>query len=546
MIEINSTVTRSTGQKSVHYLSTMTLRDNKRIGYSYAYDGTTQAKGTLYPYNLNSNSNIGLITTMHTNEHTGSSDWDVDGESYTNNEVKYKTAEAYFQNYKRIKAVSVGFIQSQFGLASATIMGTTGRIAVKRVFAPSSSTFIFFFTSTSTAGTYACAGSINATTGALTFGTPVSLSTVTTANDGGIEAIEIATAKYVVILQQTATTIRNIAMTVSGTVITAGTAVDLTITSTTLSSIFVHAFKVTTDKYIVSVYNSALSKTQSYCSTVSGTVITNGSISDNFSGANILYTRVAMESTSSGVFVGANTSQNAVAQGFTLSGTTITYGSTVTLGVSSADIMDYDKLVTFRNLLNNQYYLMIAYSTPHEFYLSLSGTTVSLVYFRSSTDILPSDTYSNASREFFHSTTEWYSYAVVGTVAYIICWKYDSTTGKVNVCRRLALEQAPANASPALSKVAVGKVGTQYIMLCTTNSDTANLYSMTAQEGAGQMYFEGAGSPFATLTNPVYGLAYAKYLVNQAIGKPTAYLSIKNTTGNTVQIKTLDWFFEVD
>lgn len=539
-MEINATRQRNTAQKGVHYMPTMKLRDNKRIGYSYDSSGATQAKGTLYPYNMNNNTEIGAVSSMYATEHTTTEDYDYDYESYTNNEVKYKTAEEYFQYYRKFKGLTLGFVQQALTVATSTLFGTSGRLMVQKMYAVTSTTFTIVYTQTSTAGVYAVVGTVNASTGAITFGTSVSLSGVSALTTlGNVDFIEISTAKYAVVFQQTATTMRNIVFTVSGTTVTSGTAVDLTITSVTLGSVQVRMSKVDTDKYMT-IYSNASAQGFIWASTVSGTVVTNGTVQTIWAGgANRQYANIALNSTTSGLLYCSNASNNAFVQAFTLSGTVFTLGTELQIGSNGADIGSYGTaLLTMRALPSGQYYILNSGSSPHEYYISVSGTAPALSAYRT-LSLTPA---SNHSYEWYIDANEWIIKKQISSVDYLMCMKYDTTTQKVNVTDRELLEQ-PVLVSANLA--CVGKVGTQFVMLASASSDSTNIYSYTAQEGSAELYFEAEGSAFTTVTCVKYGWAFSKQLFTKTISRMIAYLSIKNKTGNTVLIKTRDWLFEV-
>lgn len=540
MIDINASIIRSTAQKSVHYMPTMKLRDNKRIGYSYAYDGTTQAKGTLYPFNMNTNQDVGFVSSMFSTEHTGASDYNLDYDSYTDNEVKYKTAEAYFQNYKKLKSIDIAFVQQELTLASSSLYGTSGKIIVRKSYAVSSTTFIFIFTQTSTAGTYAVVGTVNATTGAITFGTSVSLSTVQ-ATLASIDFAEIGTAKYAVCFSQTATTVRNVILTVSGTTITAGSPIDKTITTTTSvgNMLKMKVSKIDTDKYIAVWGNNNDDDVYAYAATVSGTVPTIGSETEIFTESASQHPDLAICSTSSGVFISSDNNSDLIVKGFTLSGTTLTLGTKLTVAASISLSSNH----IFKGLPNGLAYYLHA-SSKDSWYFALSGAEVSVRYINDGADIATIDGTTWVDM-FDISASEWVTTVVISSVMYLLNFKYNSDTGRVDVIRReMASQELVANSLDV--NFFLVKCGTQFVVMTGLNSDTTNIYNITFEAGSAEVYFEGEGTACATLTNATYGWAYTKQAVGKAIGKNVAYFSLKNKCGHTAFIKTQDWMFEVD
>lgn len=544
-MEINASIIRSTARKSVEYMPTMKLRDNKRIGYSYDSTGATQAKGTLYPFNMNSNTNIGAPSTMYSGEHTGLTDYDLDYDSYTDNEVKYKTAESYFQNYRKLKSISIGFVQQELTLATNSLYGTSGMIVVKKTYAVSSTTFVVIFTQTSTAGTYAVVGTVNATTGAITFGTSVSLSTVV-ATYLNIDFAEISTAKYVVCFGQTATTMRNVVFTVSGTTITAGTAVDKTITTTTTVGNFngLKVVKEDTDKYICTWGNGNNTNTYAYVATVSGTVPTIGSETDIFASTNRNYPDVAFASTSSGAFIAYDNNLDLRVVGFTVSGTTLTLG-TVIIAITGTENLGSSNYI-FKGLANGLMYYFNGDSSGSRdpYYFALSGTTVSIRFIDA--DLTVPTVAGTWTREWTISANAW-AYAIsVSSTMYLLTFSYDSSTGKVNMVRRDFLSTDLEANSLDTARVLIGNCGSQFFVLAGATTNSTDIYNITFEAGSCEVYFEAEGTACATLTNATYGWAYTRQAVNKLIKRNIAYFSLKNKCGHTAFIKTQDWMFEVD
>jgi hypothetical protein len=145
---------------------------------------------------------------------------------------------------------------------------------------------------------------------------------------------------------------------------------------------------------------------------------------------------------------------------------------------------------------------------------------------------------------FFTShANEWCYLVGVSSVAYLATFSFDTTTQRMNVVRRDSVVN-PYNIS--LNINAIAKVGTQYIIMSVANALTSSLFNATLQEGSAELRFEGDVSAFATVNNPKWGWAYARSIFNKTLSRTVAYLSIKNVTGNTVQIKTTDWHVEVE
>lgn len=538
---------KNTASKSVHYLPNVKFDDNLRIGESYDSTGAVQAKGTLYPTTMNNSSGIGSIQSLINSMYTGATDFDLDNESYTNNEVKFKTAPNLFQGFKKLVSISLGFVQKIFTTVGSGIWNTTGQLRVQRAFTISSTTFLFVFYQTGgTAGTYAIVATVNASTGALTFGTAVALNTVVAPPTNYADVIEINTNKFVYCQQNTATTISNVVFTVSGTTVTAGTPVNQTITSSTLGQTRIRLNKVDTDKYLLHYWATGNSNNFAYIATVSGTVPTLGANTSINGGANGNYPLCVIGSTTTGMFMFGNASNNLVCQGFTISGTTFTLGTATQLAFNNADqqLGDYG---TGRVLPNGLYYYHTVYSSPHDYYIDLTGTAVSLVDKAYPNNLGGSSYSTKYTQDYYVDANEWCYIVNQGSEDWLVKHKYNSGTGRVTTTRsRLIVASANQWGGNSITQMALIKCGSQFITIGSTTSDAVGFYYQTMQAGSAEVYFEGEVSACATLSNPTYGWAITKADVNKSIIKNTAYFSLKNVTGNTVLLKTKDWLFEVE
>lgn len=538
---------KNTGRRGIEYLANVKCDDNLRIGESYDSTGAVQAKGTLYPTTMNNNTNVGAIQSLVDALYKGSSDFDLDNESYTNNEVKFKTAPNLFQGFKKLVSVSLAFIQKVFTTVTTGLWTGTGQLRIQKAFTLSSTTFLFVYYQTGgTAGTYAVVATVNASTGALTFGTPVVLNTVVAPATNYADVENIATNKFVYVQQNTDTTISNIVFTVSGTTITAGTAVNQTITSASLGTVRIRVNKVDTDKYLTHYWATSNSNNFAYISTVSGTVPTHGSNTSLFGGQSGNYPICAMKSTTEGLFMRGNYSNNLYVQAFTISGTTFTLGSDTQIGVNGADnqLGDYG---TGRVLPNGLYYYHSTYSSPHDYYIEVTGTTPVLVD-KAYPNALGGFSYgTRMSQDYYVDANEWCYVQNQGSEDWLIKHKYNSGTGRVTTTRsKLAVGTTNQWGGNSITQLALVKCGSQFITIGSTTSDATNFYYQTGQAGSAEVYFEAEVTACATLSNPTYGWAIAKADVNKSIIKNTAYFSLKNVTGNTVLIKTKDWLFEVE
>lgn len=552
-MNINQNKVNSTMQRGVHYLPTVKMSDNKRIGYSFDYTGAVSAKGTLYPNNMNNASGIGSIQSFINGEHTTTGYYPVDLGVFTNNEVKYKTAEYYFSKYKKLKNISVNFRLSTLSNVTPSAFSNTARIIKKQIFQLTTTTFVMVFTQTGgTAGMYAVVGTI-AASGAVTYGTPVLITTVQPSDDNYSGLCEISTGKYVYTHHQTATTIRNTVFTASGTTITMGTGVDITITSITLGQAYIRSEKVDTDKYITTYCFASGASAYAYVTTVSGTVPTNGAIT-TFSTTTYYGIGALMSSPTNGIFfLNAGSTQLYLAA-FTLSGTTLTVG---TQSAASATSQYSHTILGPCMKLATDFFFISSMSnyTGYGWYITTSGTTWTLTETISGF-INQSGYGGNSTSQYSNvllvAANKWIQSHYVSNGAandWLHEYTYDATSQRLAISMKQHIfnsnTTAPLN-DAGYSVRSFGVVGAYYIFMGTSTSAGLTMGLSVFEQGSCELYFEGEVTPFATISNTANGFNYAPVVVNKAINKKVAYLSMKNVSGHTVTIQTNDWLFDVE
>lgn len=551
-MNINSNKVNSTMQRGVHYLPTVKMSDNKRVGYSRNSADTVDAKGTLYPNNLNNTSGIGSIQTFINTEHASVGAYPVDTGIFTNNEVKYKTAEYYFQKYKKLKYVGVNFRLQTLGNVTPSAFSNTASLLKKKIFQLTTTTFVLVFRQTGgTAGMYAVVGTI-ATDGSITYGTPVLITTVIPAEDYYSGLCEISTGKYAYVNLQTATTLRNTIFTASGTTITMGTGVDITITSG--AGGVIKSEKVDTDKYVTVYCATGGSSAYAYVTTVSGTVPTNGAIS-TMSSVTYSGTGVLLSSATNGLFFLQGPSTQLYCAAFTLSGTTLTIGTQTAVGSTSqfnalASIGLCAKLATdFFFISSMQNY------TGYGWYISTSGTTFTLV--ESITGFIQQSGYAgNSTSQYSNvlnvSTNKWIqSHYVSNGAANDWTHEYTYNTGSQRLLITMKSGLFNSNTTAPLNDAGYtvrifGVVGSYYVFLGSDTTARLTMGLSVFEQGSCELYFEAEGTAFATISNTKNGFNYEAVAVNKAINKKVAYLSMKNVSGHTVTIQTNDWLFDVE
>lgn len=338
----------ATGGASVKYRDFplfVKLADNLKIGLSKRSNGTTNADGTLYPTNFPNEQYTGYIQNKINEQFPswGTNQADVglgiDDGNYTNNQTKYKVAEAFVNKWKRFKYAKI--IGALIAGSQSPALGISGALVndFGDIVDLGSNKFVLFFSQSSgTVGSYAVVGTVNPSTGAVTWGTPVTFSTSQSSiYRSYFKAVLINTDKVAFVYRYNGGTdgvyIR--VLTVSGTTITMGTQVTANVTGHDWGYGIV---KMGTDKYLASYarYNGGY-RTYLRAGTVSGTTITQGAESNDSNDSNNTKLYRIADDKALMIYHGNNTGQNYYnyAQIITLSGTTITQNSQLEIQGSS-------------------------------------------------------------------------------------------------------------------------------------------------------------------------------------------------------------------
>ena len=226
-------------------------------------------------------------------------------------------------------------------VSSVSAGGYSGSSRTRVVGLSATSAVIAYYTSANSLSVVAV--SVSGTT--ITFGTPSTVSTVAYSdnNTDSISAIAVSSTAFVIAYGDTSNNCYLRAYSVSGTTLTAGTAVTVNATTTSVAINTGVLAYLTTNAGVVTfpAYNSGTGTTT--CAirafTVSGTTITLGGVTtlaSNAVSAPDLNARPVITSTSGGVVL-YNTDANTVyLRAFTVSGTTLTFGTAVVMGLGAA------------------------------------------------------------------------------------------------------------------------------------------------------------------------------------------------------------------
>lgn len=538
MLQINAIPQKgTTAQRNVHYPTFLKLDDNKRIGFSKAYDGSTDAKGTLYPTNFSTQSNIGAPQTQITAEHANSGGFAQDSGSYTNNEIKYKTGERWVDKYRSMKSVDMACVIKE-PASGACNTPSTGGMRSNKLLPVSTDKFITVYQQSSPSGLYARIGTVNASTGAITYGTAVQLSTNTT-QWNYVDMITINTDKFAIIYRDPSNNINVVVCTVSGTTITLGTAHTTAVTTGTC----VRIKQVTTDKFVY-CYVLGSTETRMRICTVSGTTITAGtdtSINTSRYGLDL-----ELESATAGLILQNDSSGNLYARTFSISGTTPTFNTEVQI----TTVGNYSTSGVYEDVMqwvSGSFYYYHNKNYGIALLIEVTATVPAVVH---SPTIQTDDA---------GGTTCYYMSApvTVGTKEYMYAFTKPSTYGIffANVLIDTTAKTVTYTAIKAyyhdsytyFAYQAIQKIGTTYFALGGNNSDNVSaLWEAVFTEATLELRLGSAGSPFATITNAKYAWVFKTFLTPVTINSKYFYLSLKNTSGATRAIQTKNFFVEVD
>lgn len=225
-------------------------------------------------------------------------------------------------------------------VSSVSSGGYGGDSRMRVIGLSATSAVIAYYTSSTTLNVVAV--SISGT--AVTFGTPLTVSTVAYSDNGSdsISTIAVSSTTVVIAYGDTSNNCYLRAYSVSGTTLTAGTAVTVNATTTSTGINTGVLAYLTTNAGVVTfpTYNSGTSTTT--CAirafTVSGTTITLGGVTTLASNAAApdLNARPVITSTSGGVVLYNTDGSTVYLRAFTVSGTTLTFGTAVVMGLGAA------------------------------------------------------------------------------------------------------------------------------------------------------------------------------------------------------------------
>lgn len=538
MINLNATpAQKNTAQKGVHYPVFLLLNDNRRIGFSKAYDGTTDAKGTLYPTNFNNSSYFGNLQSELSTAHGNSGGFPQDSQVYTNNEVKYKTGEKWIQKYRTLKSMAMACVIKEPAGGACNITANGG-LRSNKIIPISTDKFMVIYQQNSPSGLYARIGTVNATTGAITYGTAVQISTNTTSWNY-VDMISINTDKNAIIYRDGSNNINVVVCTVSGTTITLGTAHTTAVTTGTC----VRIKKVDTDKFLYA-YVLGSTETRMRICTVSGTTITAGtdtSINTSRYGLDI-----EMQSTTLGLVLQNDSSGNLYGRAFSISGTTPTFNTEVQLTTTGNYYVSgvQDNVMQW---VSGGFYYYHNKNLGVQLLIEVTATVPAVVHAPTNN----TDDQGNVNCYYMTAPitvgTNEYMYAYMNASNNAIWFSnvlIDTTAKTITLTPMQAYYSTSYN---SFGYHCIQKIGSLYLALGNTTSDNAgNLTEAVFAEASLELRLGSEGTAFATVSNAKYAWVYKTFLTPKAVNSSFLYLSLKNVSGATRTIQTKNYFVEVD
>jgi hypothetical protein len=474
-------------------------------------------------------------------------------DNIANNGVIKITAGSWVNNYKSLRAVRYATLGKN--VTFDPTYSVLANMYTLYCLALDANNFVMIYTTTAL---YAVVGTFDANHN-LTWGTPVSMSATATTTRANVSACIIDTNKFCVVMPHTTNYGYIIVCTVAGTVITAGTPVQFTASTYTLSFASVVSL-VTAGKGMIFFADSNTPKQcQARAFTTAGTVPTIGVVANvgTATGTNIAYMIAWTDTTDKALVLSSSaTAGDNFVTVCTVSTTTITAGTSLNVMTSGSCYLDSafnmawivaGKAIVFGNYGN------VAYIT-------WSGTTLTLADLK---QVGSNETFSSclvSQMNFF----ETYAanklsaiFSVPSTTATGQVWAFDISSGKIVLVRGtsatsnnvdvvfgtpMGVGQKQFNTNAPVGGI-LFKVGTRY---CLWAGDKDNTYQKAYFcQILGQVSFYNGTTLIGTDT-ALIGFAKQVYVANSSTGGSKCYWEMKNTSGVTLSFEIYDFALEIE
>ncbi|MDQ3158814.1 MAG: hypothetical protein M3P98_01595 [bacterium] len=521
MITVNANPqgAQGSGIRAVHYQPLMKLLDNKSIGLSVGSDGSTAARGTLYPSNLNNHANLGTPQTYMTAElATLDAGAGFDVNDYASGASKIKVGERYFNKYKRFKYIK--YQASTQNNAILTSFFSSISSNAHKIAELDSTRFVLFYNDNN-ANLKAIVGTI--ASGAITFGSSVVINAAQ-CNADGVNAVLIGTDKVAVVYNLTAggAALSAKVITIATSTITVGSVNNFAASGYNGSG-SIAIGKLATDAFIIGWAGGSGGTPTFQAFTVSGTTITAGSaVTDSGTvGAMVCGTAAAGNK---GMFWWSDRAGASKAIAFTTSGSTITKGTAVTTSG------DYPGTWMQSSMWEAGTDVYIAIGSSRLYPFTLSGTTIT-----AGTNIVLTGWSGYHHKVVTLAAGDYLVYTSSGVVRIAV------TAGGASVTTAYA---SRINSTSGGSYSIPACCGTTVFDVADRNGTNTSLYYSLG--GAGTIEFYNDATIIGSAVTPTVQLGTNQQNIDNAINGNKAYLKIKNTAAFTQTIVTSEVGVEVD
>jgi hypothetical protein len=508
-------------KRGMHYLPYVQLLPNWAVGLTKRSDGTTDANGILYPTGLNNSTNLGNIRDFIANA-SGLSvpGLGTDSQQITNNQTKSLVADEYFAKYKRLIYASL-----HTGIKGGQTFAATNPTDIFKLIQLDSTRAValYGFGGSGTGRIYLYAQVVQrGVDDVLTYGSSVQLADMSnTVSKETVDGVLINTDKVFLVFNNTSAAQGRV-LTISGTTITAGTAVNIGNTATLYVTGGVT--KLDTDKVILT-FNEGGTSYARVC-TVSGSTITSGST-------------VSLGSKTSPYVIGNSTVQafhicnngsDTMGRVLDISGTTITANTEATVIAGYACVRRHQ----FTKVSSTKFLVLASDDNGH--ICTISGTSFSVAHSGLSAGLISvSGNAVGAIVEITAGTT--YKY-YQGTPATVRNFTISGTSVTEGTAETLMTD------SNNLYKIFADIWGSDIgILSINASNNTLYIYIAAAGNSSYELYSD-ATLISGTITDTNSFVARTTAL-NTAINSKKFYFGIKNKSGATRYFKLTDMMVEV-
>lgn len=509
-------------KRGTHYLPYLQMLTSWAIGLTKKSDGTTDAEGILYPTGLNNSSNIGSISSFI----AGLGSLTVPGlgtdtQMITNNQTKTLVGDEYFAKYKRLIYASL-----YTGVKGRQTFSATNPNDIYKLIQLDSTRAVVLYgwSGSGTGRVYLYAQVLQrGANDVLTAGSAVQLADMSnTVSKETVDGVLINTDKVFLVFNNTSAAQGRV-LTISGTTITAGTAVNIGNTATLFVTGGVS--KVDTDKVIITFDEGGTSYAR-VC-TVSGTTITSGSA---VSLGVRINPYVISNSITQAFYISKNGSDT-VGRVLDISGTTITANAEANVKVGGTCLRrhQYAKVSSTK--------FLVITSDDVATICTISGTSFSVVANTLSAGLISvNGNATGAMVEITAGTTYKYYQGVTATVRNFTISGTSVTEGTAETLATDSNNLYKIFADIWGSDIGIVSLNasnnTLYVYIAATGSTTYQLYNDATLISAGTV----------TDTNSFIAKTIA---LNATLNSKKFYFGIKNTSGATRYFNLTDMMVEV-